>query len=542
MHNNQNKKKSDYNWRDIDSFDNLTSEDEEALYALLTEDSKEGRKFRKKEEKEKKEGKEEKEDTYHMVSGEENTIVSLPYSVLQPQLEDQENQQEKNNLRFIIGKKVVGSGGFSKVKKLKGTIDVDTEQQKVTVSKSSAWVVKVQGLSIPEKREGISLEAWKEAVNNRIQLWKKEKRKEFQLTKLVYPEAKHCFESSEDDKKHKHYLIIPKCPGRRLHEILKELNNFNFLERLEMAIAIAQAIKEVHKKGIVHRDISPRNIFYDKDTKKAYIIDFGLSKLAGEVDGITGGNLNYMAPETVEAKRDFSADVFSFGGVLLEILGATNISEKRLPYQGNKDILKNIPTIKTQGFNFAGFLKGIPGLETEHDQHELRPFLKITTALKKSQRHNLTQVVDKLRAVKYSEIVAGKPYEKELLEVFNLLQKRIEALERWNFINVTDHRKADLLRELQDAIIDPSNVDKTLAVILEKWEEVEHTYRHCNRRSNEKENVATKIVIGAHRNCFFTPSRLTATEDLIKQLKEDKYKDLSLGNEKQKLLAAYLQT
>lgn len=493
--------KQDHN---ITNFTELTLEDEKVLFSLLNETSKKGAKFVKKDSGTRGGA----TDLFHEVN---DIRVSLPLSVVQYKFGD---EQEENNDQWFVKGKVLGLGSFGHVKPLY-TVKKNPEQKKVTVSEASDWVVKIQvvdarGLRLRERT---------------VEEWQEELKKESQLTQLVYPESKHCFKSNELSNRHKAYLIMPKVPGLPLDKL--NFHTFNFIERMEMAIAIGEALKEIHKKGIVHRDLSLGNIFYDKNNKKAYIIDFGLSKIIGEEDTDISGNSTYMAPEAIDLETDFSSDVFSYGGIILEILGAKKISKDRCPHENDEE---DQSTIKTARFNFDGLFANFKISAT--NQGELRSLLEVNTALEKSQRPRLERIIEKLKSVKKCErdmknreILANASNEK-LKDVYNLIQKRIDKLESWSFINASDHSKAELLRNLQDEIVHPNNVGKTLDVILGEWETAQHTYLHCN----EKKKVETKIVIGAHRNSLFTPP-LTATQVLIKRLRRDYGESLLNGNQ-----------
>ncbi|MBU3916691.1 serine/threonine-protein kinase PknK, partial [bacterium] len=136
-------------------------------------------------------------------------------------------------------------------------------------------------------------------------------------------------------------IIMEDIGGQSLAEILesKKLHSDEFLS---LGIRIAEIIGNIHKRGIIHKDINPSNIIWNCEKDIVRIIDFGIAtELPREITSIKNptvleGTLAYISPEQtgrMNRSLDYRTDFYSLGITFYRMLTG------RLPFE-SKDLMK----------------------------------------------------------------------------------------------------------------------------------------------------------------------------------------------------------
>lgn len=140
------------------------------------------------------------------------------------------------------------------------------------------------------------------------------------------------------------YIILELCNGGDLLSCINKQKDYHFSERrtCELVSMMLSALRFLHDRGIVHRDIKLDNFLLEtKDPgSKIKMIDFGFSAhfKPREILHRDVGTPYYVAPEVLEKAYDCKCDIWSIGVVTYMLLTG------QPPFPGNDDyeIFQNV--------------------------------------------------------------------------------------------------------------------------------------------------------------------------------------------------------
>src|SRR5688572_19350915 len=129
-----------------------------------------------------------------------------------------------------------------------------------------------------------------------------------------------------------HFFVMEYIEGKTLYDMMQpppvgEGRAFSEAEALDIVIQIADALAHAHDRGLIHRDVKPKNILLTpKGVGK--LTDLGLAratddKAAAESEaGKAYGTPYYISPEQIrgDVDIDFRADIYSLGATLYHLV------------------------------------------------------------------------------------------------------------------------------------------------------------------------------------------------------------------------------
>ena len=129
-----------------------------------------------------------------------------------------------------------------------------------------------------------------------------------------------------------HYFAMEYVEGKTLYDIMQpppvgEGRAFTEQEALDIIIQMADALHHAHQRGLIHRDVKPKNILLTPQGV-AKLTDLGLARATDDKEaaeseaGKAYGTPYYISPEQIrgDVDIDFRADIYSLGATLYHMV------------------------------------------------------------------------------------------------------------------------------------------------------------------------------------------------------------------------------
>jgi serine/threonine-protein kinase len=125
------------------------------------------------------------------------------------------------------------------------------------------------------------------------------------------------------------YMVMEYLEGIDLERALRAEGKLPVREAVLYALQTCEALAEAHRRGLVHRDVKPANLFLTRlrdGSPCIKVLDFGIAKQQDEISttatGALLGSPLYMSPEQAGGAPDLDGrtDIWSLGVVLYELM------------------------------------------------------------------------------------------------------------------------------------------------------------------------------------------------------------------------------
>jgi serine/threonine-protein kinase len=146
-------------------------------------------------------------------------------------------------------------------------------------------------------------------------------------------------------------LVMELLRGESLAQYLRRRGPLSTREAVAIALPVLSALAHAHESGVVHRDVTPGNIFLAVDPDGQVIpklVDFGIAKLpvadSLTLDGRVLGSPRYMAPERIRAASDIDgrSDLFSVAVTIYETIAGASPFEATTPAASLAAVLESV--------------------------------------------------------------------------------------------------------------------------------------------------------------------------------------------------------
>jgi serine/threonine-protein kinase len=124
-----------------------------------------------------------------------------------------------------------------------------------------------------------------------------------------------------------HYFVMEYVEGRTVHADIVKHKRYDEAEAIEVVIQVAEALEHAHDRGLIHRDVKPKNIMITTEGV-VKLADMGLARAMSDAEmakaeaGKAFGTPYYISPEQIRGEINIGppADIYSLGATLYHMV------------------------------------------------------------------------------------------------------------------------------------------------------------------------------------------------------------------------------
>ncbi|MDX3227423.1 serine/threonine-protein kinase [Streptomyces sp. ME19-01-6] len=121
------------------------------------------------------------------------------------------------------------------------------------------------------------------------------------------------------------WIVMELVDGRSLADRLAAEGPVGPGEAARVGVALLDALRVAHARGVLHRDIKPANVLMEAGTRRVVLTDFGIAQVTGSTTitetGTFVGSPEYTAPERMSGRRTGpESDLWSLGVLLCTLV------------------------------------------------------------------------------------------------------------------------------------------------------------------------------------------------------------------------------
>ncbi|MFC1739740.1 serine/threonine protein kinase [Planctomycetota bacterium] len=220
-----------------------------------------------------------------------------------------------------------------------------------------------------------------------------------------------------------HFFVMEYVEGRTIYDDLAAGKIFTEEEALEIIVQVAHALEHAHARGLIHRDIKPKNIMINT-AGVVKLADMGLARETADIEaakteaGKAYGTPYYIAPEQIRGEIDVDGrvDIYALGSTLYHMVTG------RVPFKAENptDVMK------------------------KHLREELTPPDHINTTLSAGISEVIEIMMAKKKADRYNNV-------EELLADLDALQKGQPPVRAHQRFDVTQLKKLENGEEVRES-------------------------------------------------------------------------------------------